>query len=98
MDVLLECECVGCVCVCVWLQVIRGLRRERGGLVATQRQFEFLHLALEEMTLPGATGGEEGEGEEETDSGRKPSWKKTKKAKGSSSLCCWEKHPQTECD
>ena len=41
--------------------MIRGLRRGRGGLVATQRQYEFLHQVLEQMLW----GGGEGEGERE---------------------------------
>ena len=61
------------MCVCV--QVIRGLREGRDGLVETQRQFEFLHQVLEDMVW----GGEE---TEDTDGGGKASRTKNKKTKG----------------
>ncbi|CAI8037876.1 Tyrosine-protein phosphatase non-receptor type 1, partial [Geodia barretti] len=62
-------------------QVIRGLRKMRGGLVATQRQFECLHLSLETMVTVGMGGGEEGEEEEGEGQQRKPK-KKSKRSKG----------------
>ena len=76
-----------CSSVCgVLCQVIRGLRQGRGGLVVTQRQFEFLHQVLEEMLWGRGGEGGEGGGEEmeETDGGgrTKNKKKKNKKAKG----------------
>ena len=60
----------------------------RGGLVATQRQFECLHLSLETMVTVGMGRGEEGEEEEGEGQQRKPK-KKSKRSKGEQSyLCC----------
>ena len=59
----------------------------RGGLVATQRQFECLHLALETMVTVGMGGGEEGE--EEGEGQQRKAKKKSKRSKGEQSELCF---------